>query len=183
MVGKLEIILGPMYAGKSTYLLHELSRYQKATKKNVLIITSIKDTRNFLTHNNDIGIKITNIPNAKIECLTSLYNHDTKEYNESDVIGIDEAQFFTDLERFCKTAVERDNKHVIVSGLAQDFERKKFGYITNLIPFADKIVHLTALCHCGKDAVFSKRITESKEQVLVGASESYIPVCREHYLN
>ena len=159
-------------------MLHELSRYQKGPKKKVLIINSDKDTRNFLTHNSNIKVEL---PRIQIDHLATLYG--VKEYQESEVVGIDEAQFFTNLVSFCKQAVDVHGKHVIVSGLAQDFERNKFGQILDLIPLADKVVHLTALCHCGKDAIFSKRTVKSTEQVLVGASEAYIPVCREHYLN
>lgn len=175
--GKLEIIFGPMYAGKSTYMLHELSRYHKGPNKKVMVVVSKKDTREFLTHNSNIQI---NLNNKSVDNLSELY--DTELYKESEIIGIDESQFFTDLMDFYHTSVEKDHKHIIVSGLAQDFQRNKFGSILDLIPFADKLVKLSALCKCGNEAIFSKRIVNNDSQILIGASEAYVPVCREHYL-
>jgi thymidine kinase len=75
------------------------------------------------------------------------------------------------------------NKKIYICGLDGDFERKKFGSILDLIPLCDKVSKLTSLCSLCKDgtpAIFSMRLTEEKEQTIVG-SNNYIPVCRKCY--
>ena len=74
-------------------------------------------------------------------------------------------------------------KKIYVGGLDGDFERKKFGQILDLIPLCDKVTKLTSLCSLCKNGIygiFSKRITNEKEQTVVG-SNNYIPVCRDCY--
>ena len=93
-------------------------------------------------------------------------------------------QFFTDLYDFCVAAVEKDAKSVIISGLDGDFKRKSFGQILDLIPLADRVDKLTALCTKCRDgtaAIFSKRFAKCTDQIAVGGLDSYIPVCRRHY--
>ena len=68
---------------------------------------------------------------------------------------------------------------VIVAALDATFERKPFGAISELMPLAENITKLAAVCtQCGRDAAFTKRTTESKEVELIGGDEMYIPVCR-----
>ena len=93
-------------------------------------------------------------------------------------------QFFSDLYDFCYKAVEIDCKLVVVSGLDGDFQRKAFGQLLDLIPLADRVDKLSALCtrcHDGTAAIFSKRVVKGTEQIAVGGLDSYIPVCRFHY--
>jgi thymidine kinase len=100
----------------------------------------------------------------------------------SEVILINEGQFFDDLEEFVKLMLSRGKK-IYVSGLDGDFERKKFGQILDLIPLCDKVTKLTSLCSLCKDgtrAIFSKRLTSETVQTVVG-SDNYIPVCRSCY--
>ena len=78
------------------------------------------------------------------------------------------------------------NKHLIIVGLNGDSHRKNFGEIKDIYPLADKITLLTALCLSCKDgteAIFSKKITNKKEQIDVGNEDTYIPVCRKCYNN
>jgi thymidine kinase len=77
----------------------------------------------------------------------------------------------------------KHNKKIYICGLDGDFERKKFGQILELIPFCDKVTKLTSLCSIcknGTPAIFSLRITNEKEQTVIG-SENYLPVCRDCY--
>jgi thymidine kinase len=100
----------------------------------------------------------------------------------SDVILINEGQFFPDLEEFVKRLLS-ENKQVYICGLDGDFERKKFGQILDLIPLCDKVHKLSSLCSLcknGTKGIFSMRLTSEKEQTVVG-SENYIPVCRTCY--
>jgi thymidine kinase len=100
----------------------------------------------------------------------------------SEVILINEGQFFPDLEEFVKLLLN-DGKKVYVCGLDGDFERKKFGQILDLIPLCDKVTKLTSLCSLcknGTPGIFSMRLTLETNQTVVG-SENYIPVCRNCY--
>jgi thymidine kinase len=102
----------------------------------------------------------------------------------SDVILINEGQFFSDLYEVVVDMLNK-NKKVYVCGLDGDFERKKFGNILDLIPLCDKVNKLTSLCSLCKDGtpgIFSMRLTTETEQTVVG-SENYIPVCRKCYAN
>ena len=75
-----------------------------------------------------------------------------------------------------------EEKHVVICGLDGDFKRIKFGRLCDLIPLSDSIIKLHAKCNCGKDAIFSHRITNEVAQVVIGSS-NYIPLCRTCYLN
>lgn len=157
----------------SSELIHEISKY-KGNNYNVFCINSIFDTRHkdnvIMTHD-----KIT-IPCCKVKTL-----QESKELIPSGtrVIGIDEAQFFPDLVEFVNQQLSLGRK-LIVAGLDGDSNQKKFGSILDLIPQADSYVKKYALCtKCSKPAIFTKRITNDTNQILVGAKESYIATCRE----
>lgn len=96
-----------------------------------------------------------------------------------DVVAIDEGQFYSDIVEFCE---ELANSGVIVMVAALDgtFQRKPFGNIINLLPVAEKVTKLTAVCvHCSNEAAFTQRVIESEEIELIGGEESYKPVCRK----
>jgi thymidine kinase len=176
---KLEIILGPMFSGKSTELLRRTSRYEAIGKK-IFIINHSNDTRttNFVkTHSNITKIAV------KTDKLMSLV--ELVDFKESDIIGIDEAQFFEDLYEFI-IYIENTDKIVIISGLDGDYQRKPFGKILYCIPLCDTVTKLSAMCMKSKDgtpAIFSKRIINKNDQTLVGDKDTYIAVNRSHYLN
>lgn len=98
--------------------------------------------------------------------------------DEYEVIAIDEGQFFPDIsesvELFCNKG-----KIVIVAALDGTFERKPFGRILELIPIAEQIQKLSAVCFsCGMDASYTKRLSDCKEIELIGGEDIYKPVCR-----
>jgi thymidine kinase len=95
-----------------------------------------------------------------------------------DVVGIDEGQFFPDIVEFCEEAANQ-GKTVMVAALDGTFERKAFGNIISLIPMAEKVTKLCAVCvYCTKEAAFTKRVIESRQIQLIGGAEMYKPVCR-----
>jgi thymidine kinase len=99
-----------------------------------------------------------------------------------EVILINEGQFFEDLLEVVIDMLQKGKK-IYVCGLDGDFERKKFGTILDLIPLCDKVHKLSSLCSICKDGtygIFSMRLTEEKEQTVIG-SDNYIPVCRKCY--
>jgi len=183
MSGKLTIILGCMFSGKTSELIKIIKRY-KSIKKKVLTLNFSKDKRynngDKLYSHDLVGIDAIQIENLKNVFLDKeIY----EIYKESDVICINEGQFFENLVSFCNIAVDNDNKIVYVCGLNGDYQRNKFGEINDLISIAEKIVHLSALCtYCGEDAYFTQRKIDSDDLVLIGGKESYEPVCRSHFL-
>jgi thymidine kinase len=112
-----------------------------------------------------------------------LFDLDENILHKNDVILINEGQFFEDLVEFCVYWSEEHNKNIIVCGLDGDFQRKPFENISRLIPLVDTITKLTALCKVcndGTPALFSHRITQETDRLVIG-SKNYIPLCRKHY--
>ncbi len=179
------LIIGPMFAGKSTNLLTRINR-QKVLGKNILIVNHLSDIRygsasEIHTHDNQKscdGICTNKLVNLFIG---GKYN---KHYREADVIAIDEIQFFSDALTFVKHAVDKDKKTVIAAGLKGDFNRKPFKSISQLIPYAERIIDLQSLCKkCGDgtEAPFTKKIRDSSESI--GGSELYEALCRKHFIS
>jgi thymidine kinase len=178
--GKLELYIGPMFSGKSTELIKKVRLYKIINKK-VLILKPNIDTRydvnRIVSHNGE-----------KEDCyvIDDLENMSLETIITYDIIIIDEGQFFKSLKKMCLLWVEKYNKHVIIGGLDGDFQRNPMGEILELIPYADKYQKLCALCkYCndGTKAIFSKRIMNNQDQVLIGGADLYVSVCRYHYLN
>ena len=193
----LEIILGGMYAGKTSRLV-EIYKQCKFCSIPVSVINNSIDTR---YDDEETESLLSTHDKIKIPCIKTerlfdvLADHTNLENNQSiprikdkfkistsEVILINEGQFFLDLEDFVKILL-KNGKKIYVCGLDGDFERKKFGQILDLIPLCDKVTKLTSLCSLcknGTPGIFSKRITTEKEQTVVG-SDNYIPVCRNCY--
>ena len=175
---RIEVILGCMYSGKSTELIRRINRYE-SIGKNILLINHTKDIRT----DNNVSTHSNQKKNAKkTEFLSDLIH--SLEFIKADVIGIDEAQFFTDLYDFI-TKIEKFNKIVIVAGLDGDYQRKPIGQILDIIPLSDSVIKLTALDMETKDgslAIFTKRLVNSNQQILVGSTDEYMAVSRKNYL-
>jgi thymidine kinase len=95
-----------------------------------------------------------------------------------DVVAIDEGQFFPDIvdvsERLANEGVV-----VVIAALDGTFQRKPFGHILSLVPMAEQVIKLSAVCiECGREAAFTRRTVDSQEVELIGGEESYKPVCR-----
>ena len=176
----LSLVIGPMWAGKSSYILSKIRRY-KAIGWGIYVITNAIDNRygHFVISNHDND----QFPAVSVRPLLPL--RDEQQYKEAKLIILEEAQFFQDLVSFVLKAVEEDGKHVIVVGLDGDSERRPFGDILKLIPYCDTLEKITSLCSdCGDGtpALFSYRSVETGEQVSVGAETMYQPLCRKHFL-
>lgn len=177
--GYLELIIGPMYSGKTSRLVEI---YNKCEFCNIPVAVINHDIDNrydqtlLSTHD-----KIM-IPCMKTTLLRTLLDNQGQQLLNADVILINEGQFFEDLYDFVCDMVQRGKK-VYVCGLDGDFKRNSFGKILDLIPLCDSVCKLTSLCSMCKDgtkAIFTLRISHEKEQTVVG-SENYKPVCRRCY--
>jgi len=187
---RISIILGCMYSGKSTELVRRVSRW-RAIGMPTVIINSSHDTRTGLSVRTHSGKTVIAI---KLKYLMKLFETDFSFIGEGGtsacwrdmaVIAIDEAHFFPDLLEFVKE-MEKHNKIIIISGLDGDYKREPIGDILKVIPLCDDVVKLKALDmrdRDGSEAIFSKRIVEGDEQILVGAQESYIAVSRKNFLD
>jgi thymidine kinase len=186
--GYLELFIGSMYSGKSTRLV-DIYKQCKFCNITVTVINHIIDKR----YDNEL---LSTHDQVKIPCLQASELNDLWRYNgyenkdlcahnavrDSDVILINEGQFFPDLYDVVVDMLNC-NKKVYICGLDGDFERKKFGQILDLIPMCDKVTKLTSLCSQCKDGtpgIFSMRLTNETAQTVVG-SDNYIPVCRKCY--
>lgn len=173
----MELIFGPMFSGKSTELIRRCQRLQSIGKK-VIIINSTKDTRcgdMIQTHDKKEMIAL------KLDKLIDLV--DKKEFNEIEVIAIDEAQFFEDLLDMAKKFTFDYDKEVIICGLDGDFNQHKFGQIIDLIPLSTKVDKLSGycgLCNNKTEGQFTIRTTDNNSQELIGDSDIYICVCKNH---
>ena len=171
--GKIVLILGPMFSGKSTRLIEVIRKYTYKAKKTIMVKfyadQRYSDKSEVVTH--DL------IKYDSIDCKNLRDSMETlKKY---DVIGIDEGQFFPDLVEICEELASL-KKTVIIAALNGDFRMEPFPVISKIISKADKIKLLKAYCfNCHKDARFSLRIVQSNETVLIGAGEAYKPACRE----
>ena len=180
----LHIVMGPMFAGKSSEILHITNRH-KSLGWEVCLVSHSADSRyseESLLWNHDQRSH----PCIRVSKLMELFTD--KSYKSSRVVIIDEAQFFTDLKKFVEISVERYEKNVYVVGLDGDANRKPFGQILDCIPLADTVVKLKAFCkQCGDgtEAIMTKcrRPEEKQTQVHVGGAELYEPVCRWHFIN
>ncbi|TNN45159.1 Thymidine kinase, cytosolic [Liparis tanakae] len=172
--GQIQVIFGPMFSGKSTELMRRVRRFQIA-QYNCLVIKYAKDTRysetGMATHDKST---MEAVPASCLEELRPLAL-------QACVIGIDEGQFFPDTVSFCEEMANL-GKTIIVAALDGTFQRKPFGNILNLIPLAESVVKLHAVCmQCYKEAAYTKRIGTEKEVEVIGGVDKYQAVCRKCY--
>ena len=200
--GYLELIIGPMFSGKTSKLIEV---YKQCVFCNipVCVINHLIDKRyhqSMLSSHDKIMI-----PCLQSSELNDLWTQDNILIGEesesqsvsesasasanqllrnSKVILINEGQFFPDLYEVVLDMIKH-KKSVYICGLDGDFEKKKFGQILDLIPHCDTVTKLTSLCSLcknGNRGIFSMRLSNEKEQTVVG-SENYIPVCRDCYIS
>jgi thymidine kinase len=100
------------------------------------------------------------------------------ELEKYDVILIDEGQFFPDLTAVVDRLAQ-EGKYIVIAALSSDFRREAFASISAILPKVDQLIQLQAVCtKCGNDAPFTCRLSQEREQTLIGGEESYEPRCR-----
>lgn len=173
--GRIEVICGSMFSGKTEELIRRLKRATYA-KQRVEIFKPAVDVRYseaaVVSHDSN-SISSTPIDSsASILLFTS----------EIDVVGIDEAQFFDGgLVEVCNQ-LANNGVRVIIAGLDMDFKGTPFGPMPGLCAIADEVSKVHAICmHCGELASFSHRKVKNDKQFFLGETEQYEPLCRQCY--
>jgi len=174
--GWIEIICGPMFSGKSEELIKRLRRALIAKRRVQIFKHGIDDRyddTNIVTHDQQ------SIPGI---ALTDVRDILTMVDDRTELVAIDEGQFFSaDIVAVANTLANR-GKRVIVAGLDMDYMGQPFGPIPQLICSAEYVTKQLAICMtCGDPANFTQRLTRATEQVIVGASETYEARCRLHF--
>lgn len=177
--GWIEVICGPMFAGKTEELLRRVKRLEYA-RKNIVVFKPIIDNRysenEVVSHNNN-RTKSVNISHAR-----QIFTHIDAN---TDVVAIDEIQFLDEeAVPICEHLAEQGIR-VIVSGLDRDFRGEPFSFMPKLLAISEYVTKLTAICvKCGIPATRTQRIVNGKPAryddpiVLIGAEESYEARCR-----
>ena len=174
--GRIEVICGSMFSGKTEELIRRLRR-AKFARQSVEIFKPTVDVRysavNVVSHD-DNSISSTPVDSAQNILLLA---------SGVQVVGIDEAQFFDDgLVDVCNQ-LANSGVRVIVAGLDMDYTGKPFGPIPKLMAIADDVTKVHAVCvRCGALAQFSHRLAKTDKLVLLGETDSYEPLCRSCFL-
>ncbi len=173
--GRIEVVCGSMFSGKTEELIRRMKR-AKFAKQKVEIFKPSLDTRysdvDVVSHDQH-SIPSTPIDSSSTIALLS---------SDIDVVGIDEAQFLDDgVVDVCNDLANRGVR-VIVAGLDMDFQGKPFGPMPALCAIADEVTKVHAICvKCGALAYISHRLVANDKRVFLGEQMEYEPLCRECY--
>ncbi len=173
--GRIEVVCGSMFSGKTEELIRRLRRAQFAKQK-VEIFKPAIDIRyseeDVVSHDQKHIMSTPIDTSASILLLSS----------DCDVVGIDEAQFFDmGLVEVCNELANRGIR-VIIAGLDMDYKGVPFGPMPGLCAIADDVTKVHAICvKCGNLAYVSHRTVEGSQRVLLGETQEYEPLCRECY--
>jgi thymidine kinase len=178
-LGQLTVICGSMFAGKSEELIRLVRRAMYARKKVQVFKHALDDRFDraaIATHN---GVQLSAVPVRNSQELARLIEPDT------DLIAVEEAQFFDEgLIDLCVQLAD-SGKSVIVAGLDQDFRRQPFGIMPTLMALADEVIKLRAICVvCGRPASHTQRLVDGRPAawgeptILIGAADHYEARCR-----
>lgn len=174
--GRIEVICGSMFSGKTEELIRRLKRATFA-KQHVEIFKPAIDTRyseeEVVSHDRNSILSTPIESSASLLLLTS----------DIDVVGIDEAQFFDEgLPDVCNQLANQGIR-VIIAGLDMDFKGIPFGPMPSLCALADEVTKVHAICvKCGNLAYISHRTVQNNKRVLLGEKMEYEPLCRKCYL-
>lgn len=172
-MGWIEVIVGPMFSGKSEELIRRLKRAEIARQR-VQIFKPVIDQR--YSHTEIVSHSGLELPS---EIVTNAVEMFEKVAPRTEVVGIDEGQFLGDgLIDICMRMADA-GKRVIVTGLDTDYLGRPFEPMPRLLAVAEEIVKLLAICvQCGNPAVHTQRLVASEDLIVVGAAGMYEPRCR-----
>ena len=178
--GYLELVLGPMWSGKTSHLLDLYAQYNVCSVPVLLVNYTGDEERGvergtIKSHDGRIA------PCCTVRKLSEISN---EALQKASVILVNEAQFFPDAFTWISDAVEKHGKRVHAVGLDGDYLRRPFGDWLQLVPLADKLHKQRAFCMKCKcrEALFSHRISKECDRVeLIGNEDMYQPLCRGCY--
>lgn len=177
----LEVVIGPMFSGKSSYALSYIRRQRAIGKKVVVVKPNIDDRYSadqvLVTHNKETT-------SCVVWPVVENLNPCLPMFRDTDCIVLEETQFFKGVASFITYTVKLYKKDVLVVGLDGDAHQQPFGEILNCIPWATTVTKLCSLCQRCRDgtlAPYTRRIAnENGQQVDVGSSDKYEAVCLKH---
>ena len=176
-MGRIEIICGSMFSGKTEELIRRLKRLKYANQSFKVFKPEIdtRNEKNIIKSHGKIEIEAETVSKAKeiLDLSTDV-----------DVIGIDEAQFFSEgLIDVCNTLANGGTR-VIVAGLDMDFSGKPFGPMPNLMAIAEEVTKVHAVCsETGEPALYSYRKGKNDNVVLLGEKDEYEPLSRKAFIS
>ena len=173
--GWIEVICGSMFSGKTEELIRRLKRAKFANQR-IAIFKPQKDvrydTKNVVSHDENY---IDSIPVSKSEDIIELAK-------DVSVVGVDEAQFFDEKLTEVVQVLAIRGIRIIIAGLDMDYLGRPFGPMPELLAVAEYITKVHAICpHCGNLATHSYRLSNEKDQVVLGEKDKYEPRCRICY--
>lgn len=173
--GRIEVICGSMFSGKTEELIRRMKR-AKFAKQRVEIFKPGIDTR--YSEEDVVSHEGNSIPSTPVDSSASIL----LMAGDTQVLGVDEAQFFDPgIVDVCNELANRGVR-VIVAGLDMDFTGKPFGPMPALCAIADSVSKQHAICvRCGALAYLSHRIVAGEKQVMLGEKQEYEPLCRHCY--
>lgn len=174
--GTIEVICGSMFSGKTEELMRRLRRAVIA-KQTVQVFKPAIDTRyaeaEVVSHDRNA---FASIPVTSSEAIL-------RQHDGAQVVGIDEAQFLDEQLPIVVQRLADEGVRVIIAGLDMDFKRQPFGVMPQLMAVADSVDKIHAIClECGRLANYSHRRVAGEQQVMLGETAEYSPLCRACYL-
>jgi thymidine kinase len=178
-MGRLEVITGPMFSGKSEELIRRLKRARIARQR----VACYKPDIDLRYHRSAIASHSEQKHDAStIASVEDLRAALFPQLDAIEVVGIDEVQFLSDEVIPLALELVHLGKRVILAGLDTTFANEPFGPVPNLMALADEVTKLSAVCMaCGAPAIHTQRLGQSQELVVVGAAGLYEARCRTHF--
>jgi thymidine kinase len=177
--GRLEVITGPMFSGKSEELIRRLKRARIARQR----VACFKPDIDLRYHRTAIASHSSQTHEAAtVASVEELRAALAAQLDAVEVVGIDEAQFLdADIVPLALELVQL-GKRVLIAGLDTTFANEPFGPIPALMALSDEVTKLSAVCMtCGAPAIHTQRLGQSQELVVVGAAGLYEARCRAHF--
>ena len=182
--GWLEVVCGPMFSGKSEEMIRRLRRAEIAGQRAVTFKPRIDDRYDVADVVSHAGIRMRAVPVTDVAELVA--RAQGSKGTVMEVVGIDEVQFFDHEVVGAALALADGGARVIVAGLDQDFRRRPFGPMPDLLAHAEFVDKLQAVCHrCGGPATTTQRLVDGRPApysgatIVVGANEQYEARCRD----
>ena len=188
-MAKLHFYYSAMNAGKTTMLLQSAYNYYERGMKTLLFVPQIDNRVGVGVVNSRIGIKADAIVLTNDTDIFILVKNAQKE-NKIDCVLIDEAQFLKKAQVFQLTQIANQlDIPVLAYGLRSDFQAEPFEGSKYLLAWAEQLIEIKTICHCGSKATMNMRIDKNGSKIFfgnsieIGGNEMYVAVCRKHFEN